>query len=272
MATATAEPQKQAYSSNIIFEWVDFLHSKKSKIGTYHRMLSRIKSSREEVYSLEPKSPYLDDTAYKKKFEEGRDYFVRHWLPIRKTYLDKFSELGFVEKYGSYKNSLREILNTWNGKVTDKSVVKGQLEACKEKYNQLQTDNVRLFLEEFNDGFFRSLDVVLKETFDEVLGNKYQSLTDELEPYLERFDADVIESIIDRQQLPQGAEKPIWRKQANAHVFRDYMKWELKDINRLFCFKNGRGQIIDKTTHNTKSKSKEPNSELLAILSRHIIK
>ena len=270
MKTATVEPQKEAEISNIIFEWVDFLYENKDRIERYDKTLNKIKALRNEAYSLKPKNAYLDDTAYKRKINEGQDYFENSWLRIRKEYLDKFSELGFIEKYGTYKNSLKSILDTWNSELSDKSIVRKQLTDCKKKYYQLQTDKIRLFYEEFNNEFFKCLDYVLTATFDKVLGNKYQALADELKPYLEQYDANVIESIIDSKHLPYGAEKPIWRKQADAHAFRAYMEWELKDINRLFRFRNRKSEIIDKTNHNTKSK--EPNSDLLAILTKYIIK
>ena len=269
-ATATVEPQKEAEISNIIFEWVDFLYENKDRIEGYDKTLNKIKALRNEAYSLKPKNAYLDDTAYKRKIKEGQDYFENSWLRIRKEYLDKFSELGFIEKYGTYKNSLKSILDTWNSELSDKSIVRKQLTDCKKKYYQLQTDKIRLFYEEFNNEFFKCLDYVLTATFDKVLDKKYQALADELEPYLEQYDANVIESIIDSKQLPYGTEKPIWRKQADAHAFRDYMEWELKDINRLFRFRNSKDEIIDKTPHNTKSK--KPNSGLLAILNKYIIK
>ena len=117
--------------------------------------------------------------------------------------------------------------------------------------------------------FFGYLNEFLKETFDKHLGKKYNDLSNDLKPFLERYDADVIESIIDSKQLPYGAEKPIWKRQADAHVFSDNFKIAVKDMNEMFRFKNGKGDIIDKLKHNTKSKSE--NSYLADILTRHSV-
>lgn len=279
MKTATVEPQKEAEISNIIFEWVDFLYQNKSNIESYDKVIDKYRRLWSEAHSLEPKHPLSDDTAYQKKLKEAREQTER-LKSLQKKYFKKYTELGF-EKYAelgldrptiTQTYSFREILDEWVKKSTDKTKAREQLTDCKNKYNQLQTDNVQTFLALTFFFFFEYMGRALNEIFDKVLGNKYQALANELEPYLEQYDANVIESIIDSKQLPYGTEKPIWRKQADAHKFRDYMDWELKDINKLFRFRNSKDEIIDKTTHGTKSKSKEPNSDLLAILTKYIIK
>ena len=277
METATVEPQKEAEISNIIFEWVDFLYQNKSNIESYDKVIGKYRRLWSEAHSLKPKHPLSDDTAYQKKLKEAREQ-TEILKSLQKKYFKKYTELGF-EKYAELgldrptiiqPYSFREILDEWVKKTTDKTKAREQLTDCKNKYNQLQTDNVQTFLSLTFFFFFEYMGRALNEIFDKVLGNKYQALADELEPYLEQYDANVIESIIDSKQLPYGAEKPIWRKQADAHVFKNYMKWGLKDINKLFRFRNRKGEIIDETAHNTKSK--EPNSDLLAILTKYIIK
>lgn len=276
-ATATVEPQKEAEISNIIFEWVDFLYENKDRIESYAKVIDKYRRLWREAHSLEPKHPLSDDTAYQKKLKEAREQTER-LKSLQKKYLAKYTELGF-EKYAelgldrptiTQTYSFREILDEWVKKTTDKTKAREQLTDCKNKYNQLQTDNVQTFLSLTFFFFFEYMGRALNEIFDKVLDKKYQALADELEPYLEQYDANVIESIIDSKQLPYGTEKPIWRKQADAHAFRVYMDWELKDINRLFRFRNSKDEIIDKTPHNTKSK--KPNSGLLAILNKYIIK
>ena len=277
MKTATVEPQKEAEISNIIFEWVDFLYQNKSNIESYDKVIGKYRRLWSEAHSLKPKHPLSDDTAYQKKLKEAREQ-TEILKSLQKKYFKKYTELGF-EKYAELgldrptiiqPYSFREILDEWVKKTTDKTKAREQLTDCKNKYNQLQTDNVQTFLSLTFFFFFEYMGRALNEIFDKVLDKKYQALADELEPYLEQYDANVIESIIDSKQLPYGAEKPIWRKQADAHVFKNYMKWGLKDINKLFRFRNRKGEIIDETAHNTKSK--EPNSDLLAILTKYIIK
>lgn len=275
---ATLDAQKETGVSNAIFEWVNFLFENKSKIESYHLMLGRLKTLKEEINSLKPKNAYLDDTAYQRKLKEGNDYLTNHWLPIKKTYHDKFIELGFTDERPTQIRTLRKILDTWNNKVTDKAEVRKQLAECKKKYNHLQTDKVKLFFDyydSYNNGFFSTLDEILTEMFDTVLGNKYQALADDLKPYLEQHypesNCQVLESIIDRKQLPNWVKyKPIWTKQAHAIAFLDYMGWKPNEVKGLFDYRDGKGKVIETTT--VTKRSKKPNSELLAIFKKHIHK
>lgn len=271
---ATLEAQKETGVSNTIFEWVNFLFENKSKIDTYDRVIAKHKRLWREAHSLKPKHPLLDDTAYQRKLKEAQEH-SEVWEKLSKPYLDKFIELGFVEKYGSYKNSLQDILDKWVKYSTDNAISIEQLKECKKKYKHLQNGKVKSFIDYNIIDFFDSLDVVLTEMFDTVLGNKYQALADDLEPYLEQhykeLNCQVLESIIEMKQLPIWVKyKPIWTKQAHAIAFLDYMGWKPNEVKGLFDYRDGKGKVIETTT--VTKRSKKPNSELLAIFKKHIHK
>lgn len=64
--------------------------------------------------------------------------------------------------------------------------------------------------------------------------NKYNRLASDLEPYLKGATGEILESIIDDKRLPEGAEKPKWKKLTDAKRFGDYFGFTPKQLRDLF--------------------------------------
>lgn len=256
--------------TNKVFQLVEYLHGERRGLATYKRVIDKVRSLRNEVDSLKPKSPLSDDTLYNRKQKELDEYVACSKVDkFTDNHRNKISELGFTLnsikttelgytiRWRSYRQEFKNVIDNWADNATDKVEARKQLAECKRQYNELQTEEVQFVLDWIGGEFFYVLNDELKETFDRHLGKKYNDLSNDLKPYLERFDADVIESIIDYKRLPQGAEKPIWRRQADAHVFSKCFKIDMKEMNKMFLYRNGKGDVIEKLGHNTKSKSPE---------------
>lgn len=244
--------------TNKVFQLVEYLYNERSNLATYKKVVEKVRKLRNEVDSLKPKSPLSDDTLFNKKRKELDEYVANSKVDkFIDNHRNKISELGFTLGSGIYKSEFQNIITAWLNNITDKVEARKQLAECKRQYNELQTEEVQFVLEWMSNLFFDGLNYDLKIIFDEHLGKKYNDLSNDLKPYLERFDADVIESITDYKRLPQGAEKPIWRRQADAHVFSKCFKIDMKEMNKMFLYRNGKGDVIEKLGHNTKSKSPE---------------
>jgi hypothetical protein len=254
--------------TNKVFELVEFFYNKKAELANHYDVVNRCVSLRNEAYDLKPKSPLYDDTAYKAKTKELREYGEGSHI---NDYIDsicgKITEFGFVTQCGTYKNQIQDVIDGWLKDITDREEARDQLIECKRQFNELKSEKVWFVLMWIDAILFDDLEYILKETFDNHLVKKYKALSTDLAPFLERFDADVIESIIDYKRLPAGAEKPIWKRQAYAHIFGDRLNIEVRNMNEMFLFRNGNGKIIDKLKHNTKSKN--TNSKLADILSKY---
>lgn len=256
--------------TNKVFELVEYLYRERERIASYKKILEKKRRLNNEAYSLEPKSPLAEDTLYKQKLREYEEYVTKNKVDrFLDEHRNKISELGFtlnsikttelgytIHRY-NYRQQIQDIITVWLNNITDKVEARKQLAECKRQYNELQTEEVQFVLDWIDGEFFYVLNDELKETFDRHLGKKYNDLSSDLKPYLEHFDADVIESIIDYKRLPQGAEKPIWRRQADAHVFSKCFNIDIKEMNKMFLYRNGKGDVIKKLSHNTKSKSPE---------------
>ncbi len=217
---------------------------------------------------LKPKSPLSDDTAYKNKINELQKYIEGSHI---NDYIDsicgKITEFGFVTQCGTYKNQIQDVIDGWLKDITDREEARDQLIECKRQFNELKSEKVWFVLMWIDAILFDDLEYILKETFDKYLEKKYKDLSDDLKSFLERFDADVIESIIDYKRLPDGAEKPIWKRQADAHVFRRKLKIKATDMDKMFLYKNSKDKITEKLRYNTDTNN--DNSELAKILAKH---
>ena len=244
--------------TNKVFQLVEYLYSERRELATYKRVIDKVRRLRNEVYSLKPKSPLSDDTLYNRKQKELDEYVACSKIhEFSEKHRNKISELGFTLNSVIYKSEFQNIITVWLNNITDKVEARKQLAECKRQYNELQTEEVQFVLKWISGLFFDDLNYILKKTFDEHLGKKYNDLSNDLKPHLEHFDADVIESIIDYKRLPQGVEKPIWRRQADAHVFKECFNIDMKDLNKMFLYRNSKGEVIKKLDYNTKSKSPE---------------
>lgn len=244
--------------TNKVFELVEYLYSERRELATYKRVIDKVNWLGNEACSLKPKSPLSDDALFNKKRKELDEYVANSKVDkFIDNHRNKISELGFTLGSGIYKSEFQNIITAWLNNITDKVEARKQLAECKRQYNELRTEEVQFVLEWISGVFFDDLNYILRETFDRHLGKKYNDLSNDLKPYLEHFDADVIESIIDYKRLPQGAEKPIWRRQADAHVFSKCFKIDMKEMNKMFLYRNGKGDVIAKLCYNTKSKSPE---------------
>lgn len=247
--------------TNKVFELVEYLYIERERIASYKKILEKKRRLNNEAYSLKPKSPLAEDTLYKQKLREYEEYVTKNKVDrFLDEHVNKLSELGFTFN-GSYMQQIQNIITVWINNITDKVEARKQLTECKRKHDELQTEEVQFVLDCISVCFF-DLNYILKEVFDKHLGKKYNDLSSDLKPYLERYDADVIESIIDYKRLPQGAEKPIWKRQADAHVFSKCFKIDMKEMNKMFLYRNGKGDVIEKLGYNTKSKSPEVSNVL----------
>ena len=256
--------------TNKVFQLVEYLYNERSNLATYKKVAEKVRRLRNEVYSLKPKSPLSDDTLYNRKQKELDEYVACSKIhEFSEKHRNKISELGFTLnsikttelgytlRWHSYRQEFKNVIDNWADNATDKDGARKQLTECKRQYNELQTEEVKFVLDWIDGEFFYVLNDELKETFDRHLDKKYKYLSTELVPFLERYDADVIEGIIDYKRLPQGAEKPIWKRQADAHVFSKYFNIDIKEMNKMFLYRNGKGDVIEKLGYNTKSKSPE---------------
>lgn len=258
----------ETMETNKVFELVDFFYDKKDELAKHYKVVNKHRSLRNEAYHLKPKSPLSDDTAYKDKIKELREYEEGSGIEkFINKYSDKITEFGFVTRSGTNKNKIQNVINGWLKDITDRKEARNQLIECKRQFNELKMDEAWFVLMCIDGLFFDDLEYILKETFDNHLGKRYEDLSADLEPFLERFDADVIEAIIDYKRLPYGAEKPIWRRQVDAHVFRRKLKIEAKDMDKMFLYRNSKGKIIDKLKYNTDTNN--DNNKLARILSKH---
>lgn len=266
--------------TNKVFELVEYLYSERRELATYKRVIDKVRRLRNEVYSLKPKSPLSDDTLYNRKQKELDEYVACSKIhEFSEKHRNKISELGFTLnsikttelgytlRWHSYRQEFKNVIDNWADNATDKDGARKQLTECKRQYNELQTEEVKFVLDWIDGEFFYVLNDELKETFDRHLGKKYNDLSSDLKPYLERYDADVIESIIDYKRLPQGTEKPIWKRQADAHRFSKHFNIDTKDMNKMFLFRDSKGNLKDNLRPNSESKSS--NSEFSNVLSKY---
>ncbi|MDD4439288.1 MAG: hypothetical protein PHS04_14835 [Tissierellia bacterium] len=266
--------------TNKVFELVEYLYSERRELATYKRVIDKVRRLRNEVDSLKPKSPLSDDTLYNRKQKELDEYVACSKVDkFTDNHRNKISELGFTLnsikttelgytiRWRSYRQEFKNVIDNWADNATDKVEARKQLAECKRQYNELQTEEVQFVLDWIGGEFFYVLNDELKETFDRHLGKKYNDLSSDLKPFLEHFDADVIESIIDYKRLPQGAEKPIWKRQADAHRFSKHFNIDTKDMNKMFLFRDSKGNLKDNLRPNSESKSS--NSEFSDVLSKY---
>lgn len=260
--------ENTAQPTNKVFELIDFLHSKKDAIIEGHYRVAYDYYKKKNLYhSLRPKHALADDTAYKEAFKDAENAQI-NYDNVLKTYKEKFYELDFEDR-SFYKGVLSSMFDVWEKNMTKKSEAINQLRECKDKFNDLQDEKVIYFLDRAYSPFFGDLCDVLSEKFDFYLEPKYSGLSEALQPYLEGASDAVMESIIDERKLPQGADKPIWKHQTDAHRFRSVFNWELKDLNRVFRYRNDKGKIIDKTYSGRKSRKIEADNELKLILEKY---
>jgi len=235
--------------NNKVFELIDYLFENIEKIKTYQKLMEKYDTLNNEVDYLKPKNLLLDDTEYQKKKKEF-DEFCISWKKIIKPYSNKIDSFEIIDKYdrGLFKNDLENILTTWIKNITENGSAENKRDALKEirvyrdKFKALQTDLITKFM--FHVGYsilFSDLECILIGNsfdgigfFNQYIQPKYSGLSKALEPYLEGATDDVIESIIDEHKLPQGADKPKWKRNADGARFGKYVGLENRQLRELF--------------------------------------
>lgn len=252
---------KAINEKNKVFELIDYLFENIEKIKTYQKLMEKYDTLRNEVDYLKPKNELEDDTEYQKKKKELDDFLIR-WKKIIKPYSNKIDSFEFIDKYDRhlFKNDLDNILTTWikniteNGSVENKKDALKEIRVYKDKFKVLQTDLITKFM--WHLGFSFLLDdlkcILNGNSFDGVgffnqyIQPKYSGLSKELQPYLDGANDEVIESIIDEHKLPQGADKPKWKSNADGARFGKYVGLSYRQMRDLFD-NNVRANNLPKT-------------------------
>lgn len=227
---------KAINENNKVFELIDYLFERKGKIENYYKIVKKHKLSWRDAHSKKPKHKLADETEYKEALNTANEV-SENLNRISKQYHDKLNVLSFEHGYSSYKSQIKSIIEAWINDIgySQKNEAIELLKTYRIKFNELQTENIILFLEYcLFPFFFDDLSYILNETFDKYLEPKYSGLSKALEPYLEGASDDVIESIIDEHKLPHGAVKPKWKRNADGARFGKYVGLENRQLRELF--------------------------------------
>ena len=232
---------------NKVFELIDFLFENIEKIKTFQKFMEKYDTLNDEMKYLKPKNELLDDAEYQKKKKEFDDFLIT-WNRIKKTYNDKINSFEFSKRY-SFKSEFESILNGWIENIIEKGDAESKNNALKEiriyksKFKALQTEIIRKFTWHLSFSTqFDDLDYILNGSiihndegfFSKYIQPKYSGLSKALQGYLEGVNDEVIESIIDEHKLPQGADKPKWKRKADGARFGKYVGLENRQLRELF--------------------------------------
>lgn len=236
--------------SNKVFDLVQFLYDNKDKIKSWEGAFGGLIALRVECDNLKPKNKFEKSTKYleKKRELETQEKNTQQIFEGDnfKEIVSKIEGFGFEFKYNTYKREFQSITEHWYNNITDANEALEQLKKCKRNYLALPKNAVeRLFYYVPNKLFFLSdLDYhLMGSTSDKGLFarylpaddlHKYNGLASDLEPYLKGATGEIIESIIDDKRLPDGAEKPKWKKLTDAVRFGKYFDFTNEQLRDLF--------------------------------------
>lgn len=240
---------KTINEKNKVFELIDYLFENIEKIKTYQKIFEKHDTLRTEIRNLEPKNELEDDTEYREKKKELNELITK-WNEIKKPYSNKIDSFDFINKYNGrcFKDGFVSILTTWIKNITENGSAENKKDALKEirdyrdKFEALQTDLITEFMRHLGFYFlFDDLERILNGNsfdgvgfFNQYVQPKYSGLSKALQDYLEGANDEVIESIIDEHKLPQGAEKPKWKSNADGARFGKYVGLSYSQLRELF--------------------------------------
>lgn len=265
--------QNNVQPTNKIFELVDYLYSRIDDIETkYSKVIPNLNIKRRELNELRKKTthPLSDKTTYNRKKEEFESHYKK-LEPIFQTFKDKFTELGFELRYGTYKNDVKETIYNWYDEFSNTEGAKIYLKDYKKKITRLKSDIVLPFISFVLPAFFiNDLFEIMDNEFSNALQSNFEGIATDLQAFFSNTTDDVIESIIEYKMLPSGAEKPIAKRETYAVVFGDSCGIKLKDLSQFFR-KEIDGKAIDFVfTKSRPKKETKQTKELKDILSKYI--
>ncbi len=270
---ASTDVQNNVQPTNKIFELVDYLYSRIGDIEKkYSKFIPNLDIKRRELNELRKKTNHpLSD---KRKLEEKEKDLDEHFEILNRifqTFKDKFTELGFELRYGTYKNDVIETIYNWYDEFSYTEDAKIYLKEYKKKITRLKSDIVLPFISfVLPASFINDLFEIMDNEFSNALQSNFEGIATDLQAFFSNTTDDVIESIIEYKMLPSGAEKPIAKRQTYAVVFGDYCGIKQKDLSQFFR-KEKDGKAIDFVfTKSRPKKETKQTKELKDILSKYI--